>query len=167
MRKSIKILMMALAAMLIAGGASTVNAKEKKAKFKYNSTTEYNAESLAKGDAGINIVRLDGRGETEEAAIEDAKMKAVACALFCGFPSGANGAEEAPAIIENSSADNSDFLANFFKPGGDYLKYVKVSKLANSKSVSKATTKTFKVAIGLDVSYNDLKELMKKNGLVK
>ncbi|MBO4601975.1 MAG: hypothetical protein J5651_02310 [Salinivirgaceae bacterium] len=166
MRKSIKILMMALAAMLIAGGASSIQAKDKKG-LKYNSTTEYNAESLAKGAPGTNIVRLDGRGETEDLAIEDAKMKAVACALFCGFPSGANGAEAAPAIISDPSADNSKFLADFFKSGGEYLNYVKISTTAGSKSVSKATTKLFKVAIGLDISYDALKDVMVKNGLAK
>lgn len=167
MRKSIGIIMMALAAMLIAGGASTIQAKDKKSGLKYNSSTEYNAESLAKGAPGTNIVRLDGRGETEELAMEDAKMKAVACALFCGFPSGANGAEAAPAIISNSSADNSKFLADFFKSGGEYLNYVKISTTAGSKSVSKATTKLYKVAIGMEVSYDSLKEVMVKNGLAK
>lgn len=166
MRKSIKLLAMGIAALLVAGSASKAEAG---GKLKYTSTTEYNAESLAKGAEGINVVRLYGRAETEEAAIEDAKMKAVACALFCGFPSGANGSEAAPAIITDPNVEKTHkkFLEEFFKKGGDYLKYVKVSELANSKSSSKVSRTEFKVGVGLDVSYNALKEEMKKQGLVK
>ena len=166
MRKSIKLLAMGVAALLLAGTASNAEAG---GKLKYNSATEYNAESLAKGPEGINVVRLSGRAETEDAAIEDAKMKAVACALFCGFPSGANGAEAAPAIVTDPNAEKTykKYLEGFFAKGGDYLKYVKVSTVAPSKSSSKVSRTEYKVGVGLDVSYSALKEEMKKQGLVK
>ncbi len=137
--------------------------------MKYNSNSTYEVESLAKGAEGVNIVRLYGKAVTEEAAIEDAKMKAVACALFCGFPSGANGSEAAPAIITDPNVEKTHkkFLEEFFKEGGEYLKYVKVSESAASKSKSKISRTEYKVGIGLEISYNALKEEMKKQGLVK
>lgn len=166
MRKSIKIFAMALAAMLIAGSASKVEAGSK---LKYTSKSTYEVESLARGAEGVNIVKLSGRAETEAAAIEDAKMKAVACALFCGFPSGANGAEEAPAILTDPNVEKTHkaFLEKFFAENGDYLKYVKLSESAASKSKSKISKTEFKIGVGMEVSYNALKEEMKKQGLVK
>ncbi|MBO7593541.1 MAG: hypothetical protein J6T12_01125 [Salinivirgaceae bacterium] len=169
MRKSIKILMLALAAMLIAGGASSVNAKDKKG-LKYNSNTEYNAEALGRNTEDIKVVRLEGKGETEEAATEDAMMKAVACALFCGFPSAGDGVTQpTPAIISDANAEVTykQFLTEFFKPGGDYKKYVAVSTIVPTKASSKVSKNLYRVRIGMDVSYNALKEEMKKNGVVK
>ncbi len=162
-----KILATVLATMLIAGVTTKVEAGNK---LKYDSKSKYDVETLAQGDEGINVVRLYGKGKTEDDAIEDAKMKAVACALFNGFPSGANGVKnETPAIItdENAESTYKKFLAEFFKPQGQYLEYVKVSKIVYSKSVSKVSKTTYKVGIGLDVSYQELKDEMVKQGIVK
>lgn len=166
MKKSFKILALGIVALLFAGATSTATAG---GKLKYNSASTYEVESLARGADGVNVVRLYGRAETEDAAIEDAKMKAVACALFCGFPSGANGAEAAPAIITDPNVEKTykKFLEGFFAKNGDYLKYVKVSTTAGSKSSSKVSKTEYKVGIGLDVSYKALQDEMKKQGLVK
>lgn len=166
MKKLLKIIALGIVAMLFAGATTPANAG---GKLKYTSTSTYEVESLARGPEGTNVVRLYGRAETEDAAIEDAKMKAVACALFCGFPSGANGAEAAPAIISDPNVEKTykKFLEGFFAKNGDYLKYVKVSTIAGSKSSSKVSKTEFKVGIGLDVSYGALKDEMKKQGLVK
>ena len=166
MKKSFKILALGIVALLFAGATSTATAG---GKLKYNSASTSEVESLARGADGVNVVRLYGRAETEDAAIEDAKMKAVACALFCGFPSGANGAEAAPAIITDPNVEKTykKFLEGFFAKNGDYLKYVKVSTTAGSKSSSKVSKTEYKVGIGLDVSYKALQDEMKKQGLVK
>ena len=166
MKKSFKILALGIVALLFAGATSTATAG---GKLKYNSASTYEVESLARGAEGVNVVRLYGRAETEDAAIEDAKMKAVACALFCGFPSGANGAEASPAIITDPNVEKTykKFLEGFFAKNGDYLKYVKVSTTAGSKSSSKVSKTEYKVGIGLDVSYKALQDEMKKQGLVK
>ena len=166
MKKPFKIIALGILAMLLAGTTTTANAG---GKLKYTSTSTYEVESLARGPEGVNVVRLYGKAETEEAAIEEAKMKAVACALFCGFPSGANGSEAAPAIITDPNAEKTykKFLEGFFAKDGDYLKYVKVSTLVNSKTSSKVSRTEFKVGIGLDVSYKALQDEMKKQGLVK
>ena len=166
MKKSFKILALGIVALLFAGATSTATAG---GKLKYNSASTYEVESLARGADGVNVVRLYGRAETEDAAIEDAKMKAVACALFCGFPSGANGAEAAPAIITDPNVEKTykKFLEGFFAKNGDYLKYVKVSTAAASKSSSKVSKTEYKVGIGLEVSYKALQDEMKKQGLVK
>jgi len=166
MRRLGKILVMAFVAMLIVGTTSCVEAGNK---LKYNSKSVYEVETMARGAEGTNIVRLYGKGESEEAAIEDAKMKAVACALFCGFPSGANGVTETtPAIITDEKVESTykKFLAEFFKPQGQYLQYVKISTTAASKSKAKVSKTIYKVGISLEVAYQALKDEMIKQGLV-
>lgn len=167
MRKSIKLLAMGVAALLLAGTASNAEAG---GKLKYNSNSTYEVESLGRDGDGYKVVRLHGIGDSEEAAIEDAKMKAVACALFCGFPSGEDGVTgQTPAIISdpNVEAANKKFLTEFFKEGGDYTKYVVVSKRVPTKASSKVSKKLFKVRIGMDVSYDALKAEMQKQGVIK
>ena len=165
MRKSIKLFAMGIAALLLAGTVSNAKAS---GKLKYDSKSTYEVESLGRDGDGYKVVRLHGIGDTEEAAIEDAMMKAVACALFCGFPSGGDGVTgQTPAIITdpNAEAANKKFLTEFFK--SDYKKYVVVSTRVPTKASSKVSKKLFKVRIGMDVSYDALKAEMQKQGVIK
>lgn len=161
-----------LTLIMLAAIAVCVNAqsKNKVRKIEYNSAYNYEVVSLSVGVDGTKLVKVYGYGRKPEDAVRNAKEIGVACALFRGFPAGANGSvATTPAIVKDPAepAKHQDYFNNFFATGGQYLQYVNVSSDGMPTDRVKVNKKTYKVGVTLSIAYDELRKEMERQGIAR
>ncbi len=152
--------------------AVCVNAqsKNKVRKIEYNSAYNYEVVSLSVGVDGTKLVKVYGYGRKPEDAVRNAKELGVACALFRGFPAGADGSvATTPAIVKDPSepAKHQDYFNKFFATGGQYLQYVNASSDGMPTDRVKVNKKTYKVGVTLSIAYDELRKEMERQGIAR
>ncbi len=86
-------------------------------------------ECIGSDPSGLVRLRVWGEGKDRNAAIENAKKKAVEDVLFSNITAGSSKGNSWP-VIDNPSIrrTNSEYFAKFFKNGGSYKKFIKTEK---------------------------------------
>lgn len=157
------------AMLLLTFMSATVFAQNKDRNKSFNSWDNYEITTEKVGTEGTKFVKVWGFGKNEDAAIMQAKKNAVHACLFRGIP-GNSTAMSTPAICSDSNAlfANQSYFELFFKAGGPYLAYVNMTTDGVPSGQDKRKVKGgFKVAIYVQVMYDNLKKKMEDDGIVR
>lgn len=118
---------------------------------------------------GTKFVKVWGVGKKVNDAIEQAKKNAVHACLFRGLP-GMESAMATPAIFKDQEAfdDNIEFFGPFFVEDGEYLNYINVTTDGVPSGQDRREIRGgYKVALYIQVMYDNLKDRMEEEGLVR
>ncbi len=160
--------------LLIAVGLCfDLSAKKKIDKDQYmKEWANYEVTTNSVGQNGTKYLKVWGYGKKIDKAIEQAKKNAVHACLFRGCP-GSKTARATPAIFANQgngqvAAENFDYFYNFFEENGDYLQFVNMTTDGIPSGQDRREVKGgYKVAIDVQVMYDNLREKMKQDGILK
>lgn len=150
-------------------GATSLNAQSRKEqKAMYNSSFNYEIESLGVGQDGSKLVKIWGYGKKPENAVYEAKKNAVAACIFRGIPGG-KGAAPTPSILPVDGYEkNSAFFDEFFKAGGMYLSFVNSTTDGMPGGADRIKMdKGYKVALSASVNYDQLRKYLEEKGIAK
>lgn len=148
-------------------------AKKKVDKQQYmKEWSNYEATTNSVGQNGTKNLKVWGYGKKIDKAIEQAKKNAIHACLFRGVP-GASNALATPAIFKNQGSgqvaiENFDYFYDFFEGNEEYLQFVNITTDGYPSGQDRREVKGgYKVAINVQVMYDNLKEKMKADGLLK
>lgn len=147
-------------------------AKKKVDKNEYiNQWANYEATTISVGQNGTKNLKVWGYGKKVDQAVAQAKKNAVHACLFRGVP-GASNARPTPAIFENqgkgqAASDNIDYFYDFFETNGDYIQFVNMTTDGVPSGQDRREVKGgYKVAINVQVMYDNLREKMVNDGIL-
>lgn len=165
-KKATNLLVIALAfAICVPAGAQT----RKERKILFNSQYNYEIEPVGVGQDGTKVFKVWGYGKKVEEAVMNAKEAAVAACIFKGLPGGGGGAPT-PAICSEPNAEvkHADYFEKFFEVGGKFLQYIAVTNDGAPSGEDRLKIKKgFKVAIYVQVMYNDLRKQLEADGIAR
>lgn len=163
-----KILLVVVAIMVVLPHLSEAQSKrEIKALMESFNNYEVTTERVAVD--GTKFVKVWGYGKKVDAAIVQAKKNAVHACLFRGLP-GMETAMPTPAIFKSESSfdEHRDYFIKFFTTGGDYIKYINVTTDGVPSGQDRRQVRGgYKVALYVQVMYDNLKDKMEEDGLVR
>lgn len=160
-------LLVALIVLLIASG--TIEAK--KYKFQYCSHP-YEVFTTGQGQNKTQLVKAWAVDKSADKAIEQAKLDAVAAALFTGIgydeSTHGMGVSNLGALVTKQQYDDNKLLFdNFFKKG-EFMKYVgEINSSYPSGSNNMAVPGGRRIGINLRIDYPGLRQWLKDNGIVQ
>lgn len=134
--------------------------------------SNYEATTNSVGQNGTKNLKVWGYGKKIDKAIEQAKKNAVHACLFMGVP-GSSNAMATPAIFKNQGnaqvlIENFDYFYDFFENNEEYLQFVNITTDGYPSGQDRREVKGgYKVAINVQVMYDNLREKMKADGLLK
>lgn len=150
----------------------TVEGKKKVDKNEYiNQWANYEVTTTDVGQNGTKCLKVWGFGKKVDKAVEQAKKNAVHACLFRGCPGSAT-ARATPAIFANqgkgqAASDNIDYFYDFFETNGDYIQFVNITTDGVPSGQDRREVKGgYKVAIHVQVMYDNLREKMKNDGIL-
>lgn len=166
--RNIMLVLVALALFMPAADAQA-KYKKKERRAHYNSQYNYEVEVQGVGQDGTKVIKVWGYGKRVEDAIIEAKMNAVAAAIFKGIPGG-QGAAATPAILSDPNADqkHADYFDKFFSPGGKYLQFIALTTDGSPSGQDRLKMKDgFKVAIYVQIMYDNLRKQLEVDGVAR
>lgn len=132
----------------------------------------YEITTIQVGQNGTKFLKVWGYGKKVDKAIEQAKKNAVHACLFRGCP-GASNAMNTPAIFKNqgndqAAIDNFEYFYDFFETSGEYISFVNMTTDGVPSGQDRREVKGgYKVAIYVQVMYDNLRSKMKDDGILK
>lgn len=137
-------------------------------KASYKSWENYEITTERVGTEGTKFVKVWGFGKNVDKAIMNAKRNAIHACIFRGLP-GKTNANATPAILsEGAYNEHYDYFQEFFAPGGPYLGYINVTTDGVPSGQDRRKVKGgYKVAIYVQVMYDNLKDRLENDGLKK
>ena len=150
--------------------SSAQKPKEKRALF--DNWNNYEVSTVKVGTAGTKYLKVWGFGKKVDRAITQAKKNAVHACLFRGIPGNATS-QPTPAIIQDPNVlnNNLDYFYDFFeidKDGCKYLQFVNLTTDGIPSGQDRREVKGgYKVAIYVQIMYDNLKKQMEADGIVK
>ncbi|MCD4679995.1 MAG: DUF6175 family protein [Bacteroidales bacterium] len=154
-----------LLAVFIVHGQLLSQGRGKQQRILWNSNINYEVETLAIGDDGVNILRVWGYGKKIDDAIMKAKQNAVAAIIF----KGAKGADDIPEITPfgTNTEEFQDYFDKFFSVGGEYLNYISVTNDGAPKGkYQQKMKKGYKVGVKVAVLYDNLRKKLESDSIV-
>ncbi|MDL2242125.1 hypothetical protein LJC25_00130 [Bacteroidales bacterium OttesenSCG-928-K03] len=147
---------------------------QKAKKGDFNPSTNYEVQVLGVGQDGTKVFRIWNTAANVNDAIAEAKRNAIAVCLFRGLP-GSGFTNQTPAICQiGDEIKHKEFFDEFFQlpkkdgTGGMYLRFVnRTTDEPPSGQFRVKVKKGYKVAIDVQVRYNDLRKYMEEKGIVK
>lgn len=171
MRRFKNLTILLVVTLLFSTITCSAQSKNKVRKLEYNSAYNYEVTTVAVGVDGTKLVKVWGYGKKPEDAIRKAKMDAIACAIFRGFPAGAGGrAAKTPAIVTESGAleKNEAFFNTFFDVAGKYLQYVNLSTDAPPSGADRIKMKKgYKVGVTMSIAFDELRKYLEEEGIAR
>jgi len=158
-----------LGVMFYSNVSSQERYSRKERKAHYSSNYNYEVQISGVGQDGTKVMKVWGYGKRVEDAIIEAKMNAVASAIFKGIPGG-HGAAATPAILTdpNASEKHADYFETFFSPGGKYLQFITMTTDGMPSGQDRLKMKTgYKVAIYVQVMYDALRKQLETDGIAR
>jgi hypothetical protein len=163
--KKLNLLVLIVFSLGLFGELSAQNLKKQFKKL-WGSDVSYEVAVVGIGTDGTKLLKVWGYEKKADMAKIEAKKNAVAACLF----KGAVGDREKimkPIIPNENEADNhQDYFEKFFETGGQYLQYVAMTNDATGKDIVKMA-KGYKVGIVVSVMYDQLRQEMERQGIVK
>lgn len=170
MKKMRRITFLITVALLCIATVSEAQKQSKNAKRKieYNSVYNFEVATVAVGVDGTKLIKVSAYAKKQEEATRKAKMDAVACAIFKGFPPGGGGrAAKTPAIVTDKGAaeKHAEFFSNFFAIGGPYLQYVNLSNDVTPERIK--MKKGIKVTLTVSIAFDQLRKDLEDKGIAR
>ncbi|MDE6416579.1 MAG: hypothetical protein K2K68_06100 [Duncaniella sp.] len=134
--------------------------------------SNYEVSTNSVGQNGTKYLKVWGYGKKIDKAIEQAKKNAVHACLFRGCP-GSTNAMSTPPIFNHQgkgqvAVENFDYFYDFFENNQEYLQFVNITTDGVPSGQDRREVKGgYKVAIDVQVMYDNLREKMKNDGLLK
>lgn len=134
--------------------------------------SNYEATTISVGQNGTKNLKVWGYGKKVDKAIEQAKKNAVHACLFRGIP-GTSNAIATPAIFKNQGSgqvaiENFDYFYDFFENNEEYLGFVNLTTDGYPSGQDRREVKGgYKVAITVQVMYDNLRDKMKADGILR
>lgn len=140
----------------------------------FKSANSYEVQVLGVGQDGTKVFRIWAYDKTVDAAIHKAKRDAVAACLFMGLP-GSGYTNQTPAICKMDDEEkHQDFFNDFFEypqkdgSGGAYLRFISRTNDEPPSGQYRIKMKGgYKIAIDVQVMYNNLRSFLEQKGIVK
>ena len=143
---------------------------QKKAKAKADAETEmfrYEVEQMSvSATTGDLNIRVYGFSKNPNIAEEQTKKNAIHACIYKGIPACADkpGSQKRP-LIANADQDNAqEFFADFFKDGGEYMRFVVMTSA--TPKITKIG-KEYKVGVAVKVNYSELRKYLEGKGVIK
>lgn len=152
--------------------AVSLQAKKIDKKAYITEWSTYEAATVQVGQNGTKSLKVWGFGKNVDKAIEQAKKNAVHACLFRGIP-GTSNAKETPAIFKHQgngqvAVDNFEYFYRFFEEADEYIQFVNLTSDGVPSGQDRRQVKGgFKVAIYVQVMYDNLRDKMKNDGILK
>lgn len=162
-----KRVILTLLLLMVATGVCFAQGKDRRKSFK--SWENYEITTIKVGVEGTKYVKVWGFGKSVDKAIMSAKRNAVHACLFRGLP-GNNSAMPTPALLSDPDAyaKNQAYFDEFFQPGGAYLGYINVTTDGVPGGQDRRKVKGgYKVAISVQVMFDNLRDKMENDGLIR
>lgn len=169
MKRILSLLIIVIAALQL---PLTADAKKVDKQKTMKEWANYEATTVSVGQNGTKLLKVWGFGKKIDKAIEQAKKNAVHACLFKGIP-GSSTSMKTPAIFNNQGNvqalnENFEYFYDFFEENGDYLNYVNITTDGYPSGQDRREVKGgYKVAINVQVMYDELKQRMRNDGLLK
>ncbi len=129
----------------------------------------YEVSSVSVGQDGTKVIKVWGYGRKVDKAIMQAKKNAIHACLFRGVP----GNPKTPPIVAPGTKDkvledNIDYFYDFFETAGGYLQFVNLTTDGMPSGQDRRKVKGgYKVAITVQVMYDNLRKKLEADGIVK
>lgn len=147
---------------------TTVAHSQARAKIKADETTmewRYEIRPMGVGAQGTSLIEVSAYSKKVAVAAEQTKKNAVHGILFKGY-GGVSGIPGRSPLIKDPAfaVNNAGFMEEFFKPGGDYMRFVgQASEDVRTTDVGK----DFKVEVVITVLTDELRKYMEALGHIK
>lgn len=140
---------------------------DKKAKAnKETDAYRYEIEQVKCGSSSEVMLIVYSFSKKPHIAEEQTKKNAIHACIYKGIPVGEECAEKKPLYDNaNTNTEADAFLDDFFKDGGDYMRYVAVTNKAMTKTIK--MKKEYKVGVYVTVQYANLRSYLEKKGIRK
>ena len=165
-----KTLVFMLAIMFMMPMAKAQNAIQRMKLF--NSWDNYEVSTISVGQNGTKLIKVWGYGKKVDRAIVQAKKNAIHACLFRGLPASAS-ANLTPPLISPGAKDkvleeNLDYFYDFFETAGGYLQFVNLNSDGMPSGQDRRKVKGgYKVAITVQVMYDNLKRKLEADGIIR
>lgn len=161
-------LLRTLSLALLAMTLTTTAHAQARAKSKADEATmvwRYEIRPVGVGAQGTSLIEVSAYSKKVAVAAEQTKKNAVHGILFKGYGGMAGIPGRSPLIKDPAFAvNNSGFMEEFFKPGGDYMRFIgQASEDVRSTDVGKE----FKVEVVVTVLVDELRKYMEATGHIK
>jgi hypothetical protein len=128
----------------------------------------YEIECLGVELDGSQTLRVWGTGKNKRDAVEQARKNAVHEVIFKGIRKGKTECNLHPLLIEvNAEEKYEAYFQTFFTDKGDYDDYVSMADEKRCSKVREENSLYVKYGIVVRVLRNELKERLKKDGVIK
>lgn len=151
---------------------SVVSAKSVDKRKYMQEWSNYEVATVAVGTTGTKSLKVWGFGKKIDKAIEQAKKNAIHACLFRSCPASGR-ANETPAIFkhqggEQVALENFEYFYKFFEEDGTYISFVNLTTDGMPSGQDRREVKGgYKVAIYVQVMFDNLRVRMKNDGLLK
>jgi hypothetical protein len=135
----------------------------------FNNWNNYEVSTVQVGQDGTKFLKVWGFGKRVDLAVTQAKKNAVHACIFRGVPGNAN-AMATPALCPDPTTldANLDYFYDFFETGSTYLSFVNLTTDGIPSGQDKREVKGgYKVAIYVQVMYDNLKKKLQSDGIIK
>lgn len=141
--------------------------KERKALFE--SMQNFEVETVMVGSDGTKFIKVWGYGKKVDDAIVQAKKNAVYACIFRGLPETDIAVATPPLCPDpNAYQSNQEYFENFFETAGPYIDYVNMTTDGVPSGQDRLKIKKgYKVAIYVQVMYNNLRKKLEADGIIK
>ena len=132
---------------------------------------KYEVECMGTGAQGTYLIKVWSYSKKPHLAIEQAKKNAVHGIVFKGFVGGQNGCHSQKPLVKDVSATETHkgFFKDFFKNGGDYMKFINVT---NDGQVAagdrmKMKRKGYKIGVVVSVNKDQLRKYLEDKSIIR
>lgn len=147
-------------------------AQKKKQKEANEATMQwrYEIEVVAQGKSGTVLIKVWNYSSRVDIAQKQAAKNAVHAVMFKGVPAYEN-VPALDALVSDYKVEetNKDFFDDFFKDGGEYMRYVTLTNngMPAAGDVVKMSKKEYKVGVVVSVERDRLEQMLKDRGILK
>ncbi len=163
-----KTLIITLAIIMVLPFTTTAQKASERRKL-FDNWNNYEIETVQVGQDGTKLLKVWGFGKKVDRAIAQAKKNAVHACIFRGIP-GNSTAMATPAICQDPNAleSNMDYFYDFFETGSTYIQFVNLTTDGMPSGQDRRQVKGgYKVAIYVQVMYDNLKKKLEADGIVR
>lgn len=130
--------------------------------------TQFETECLGVEEDGSQTLRVWGSGKNKNDAQDQARKNAVRDVIFKGIRSGVEGCNVKPLVNEpNAREKYEDYFNEFFRDDTKYDKFVSDNDSKRSMKKVEKTKMGVRVVMVVRVLRPELKERLKKDGIIK
>lgn len=169
MKKIIKMAVVLVASLFIAGGFVTAQSAKKAEKDTQG--WRYEIQCAGVGVDGTKLVKVWSYSKKPEVAINQTKKNAVHGMIFKGYAGNSNTrCPSAPPLSNNPAMEQekADYFEKFFADGGPYMKFVTASNDGAVAAEDRVKIgKEYKIGVTVSVMYDQLRKELENAGIIK